>query len=144
MISHILTSAFLNLVRALGSVALATLFLYYSNRSAIPGQDRQDSASDGDLMAFQIIGIGLLIFAMVRGWLGIYTLFKVWSAKHSQNGIKSTLSLKISRKLGFGLSILDLLNLVIYPISSTCGIYGLLVYRHPDTVDFYEGKFSLT
>jgi hypothetical protein len=35
-----------------------------------------------------------------------------------------------------------LISLWVFPLSTACGTYGLLVYRHPEALDFFEGVFS--
>jgi len=40
------------------------------------------------------------------------------------------------------LAIIDLINLTLFPVTTACGTYGLLVYRHPDSLDFFEGTFQ--
>jgi len=46
------------------------------------------------------------------------------------------------RRFGMALAVVDLVNLAAFPINFPCGVYGLLVNRHPDTRDFFEMVFS--
>lgn len=46
------------------------------------------------------------------------------------------------RRFGLALAVVDLVNLAGFPINFPCGVYGLLVNRHPDTRDFFEMAFS--
>jgi len=44
------------------------------------------------------------------------------------------------RRLGIVLAVVDLIDLTGFPFTTAAGTYGLLVCRHPDTVDFFEGR----
>jgi hypothetical protein len=48
----------------------------------------------------------------------------------------------ILRNLGMAVAVLDLIDLTAFPVTTGCGAYGLLIYRHPDIRDFFEGVFS--
>jgi hypothetical protein len=45
-----------------------------------------------------------------------------------------------SRKLGLALGVFDIVNLVFFPISMALGLYAVVVYRHPDTLDHFEPR----
>lgn len=57
-------------------------------------------------------------------------------------GLTATRLSRFCRRLGLGLAVFDLVDLTLFPITTACGLYGFLVHRNPDTMDFYEGKFN--
>ena len=137
MTSHVLVLAILNLVRGLGGIAAAGLFYYCSDGVRLP-RLRSERMEDGDPLAFQVVAVVLLTIAVLRLLQGAASLFEVWWARRS---VGRTVGGQLSRRVGLGLSILDLVDLTVFPLTTACGLYGLLVYRHADTIDFYGGRY---
>jgi hypothetical protein len=45
-----------------------------------------------------------------------------------------------ARKLGLALGLFDIANLVLFPVSMALGLYAVVVYQHPDTLDRFEPR----
>ncbi len=139
MISHIVTLALINIARAIAGFALGVLLLYSSDASGYDGE-RAKRIVEGDLTAFLVIGCVVIAVSCLRLVQGGASVLDVFRSRRARGGRPPRSQL--SRRLGLGLSILDLVNIVLFPLSTACGVYGLIVCRHPDTIDFYEGRFS--
>lgn len=137
MASHVLVLAILNIARGFSGIAVAALFYYCSDGVRLP-RVRQARMEDGDPLAFQIVAVVLLTIAVLRLLQGFASLAEVWRARRNRG---RTAGGQLSRWVGIGLSVLDLIDLTAFPLSTACGVYGLLVYRHADTIDFYSGRY---
>jgi hypothetical protein len=62
------------------------------------------------------------------------------SAAFVIQGVGALMSCGWSRRLGLALAVIDLANLVLFPLSTALGLYGLVVYRHPDVRDWFERR----
>jgi hypothetical protein len=62
----------------------------------------------------------------------------VLSAAFLVQGAGALLTRPWARRLGFALAAIDLVNLILFPLSTALGLYGLVVYRHPDVRDWFE------
>ena len=74
MFAHLIVLTFIHLVRGLGGLALAALFLHFSVEGNIPADyydtsmSRLHAVQPGDLTAFRAIGLGIaLLDACVPG-----------------------------------------------------------------------------
>lgn len=150
MTSHLRFLTVLHLLRALGGLALSGLFLYYSQPSNIPANPFDETISrfhaleEGDTTAFLVIGLVTGGIAVVRGVHAFYTFLALGASRrelHWRRGLFAPALLGKSRLLGLGLAALDLIDLTFFPVTTACGLYGMLVYGHVDTVDFFEAKF---
>jgi len=75
-----------------------------------------------DSWAFRICGCALLVLSAAFLIQGAGTLLlRPWA-----------------RRLGIALAAIDLVNLLLFPLSTTLGLYALVVYRHPDVRDWFE------
>ncbi len=92
---------------------------------------------------FLIIGIVLGLIALIRLLHSLYSLWGLRASKKAgwRKGIFKASFLKKSRLLGLTLSWLDLIDLTFFPVTTACGLYGLLVYGHVDIIDFYEVRY---
>ena len=45
-----------------------------------------------------------------------------------------------ARPLGLSLALFDIVNLCLFPVSTALGLYALVVYRHPDTLDYFDSR----
>lgn len=151
MLSHIRFLSLLNVLRALGAVLVALVFLHGSDPDNIPrtkqppnfALSRYDYLEPGDTTAFLAVGLGLAAVAAVRFAHGCYTLVAVRRLRRGKprEGLFRPTLLVRSKQVGVALAILDLLDLTFFPVTTACGLYGLVIFRHPDTIDFYEERF---
>ena len=93
---------------------------------------------DGDSHAFQIVAVVLVTIAILRLLQGFASVVEIWRARRSHG---RTAGGQLSRRVGLGLSIVDLVDLTAFPVTTACGLYGLFVYRHADTIDFYSRRY---
>lgn len=70
-----------------------------------------------DQLTFRIVGIAMLVLA------------PVWAVQ----AILALTRKPLARRFGTGIALFDLVNLVFFPLSTALGLYGLVVYHHPDT-----------
>ena len=80
-----------------------------------------------DRTVIRILGIGCLVLAPVRALQAMLVL------RERRQG----------RVLGKALALWDMVNLLLFPVSTALGLYGFVVYRHPDTVGFFESRHPL-
>ncbi len=131
MAEHVKVLAVLGIARALAALLVGGLLIskagglsladYGSSRGAlemgsIDAGDREDLGFDQ--RAFAALGALCVAFAVIRTVQGIGVLRTV----------------RWARPLGLGLAVFDALNLALFPLSTALGLYGLVVYRHPEAV----------
>jgi len=125
MVEHIRLLAAIALVRGVLGIAAGALLLVKGFRleprlyypAMIP-----DDLIAFDSWAFRIGGCTLLVL----------------SAGFLIQGVGALRSRPWARRLGFALAAIDLVNLILFPLSTALGLYGLVVYRHPDVRDWFE------
>ncbi|MBI4583292.1 MAG: hypothetical protein HY717_04640 [Planctomycetes bacterium] len=143
MYSHLIVFSTISIVRGLGGLLLAGWLIYFSMRENIPGI-RQPSLKAGDLTAFLAIGYLVGALAVIRLSHGLSILWLAARSRRLQKGGKEEAAIKrlfqSVRRIGWGLSIVDLLDLTFFPITTGCGLYGLLVCRNAGVLDLTEGK----
>ena len=130
MLEHLRVFAYIGLVRAAIGVPLGIVLIWkakYLNLLAYGSTQVTQDVVDFDCTAFQVLGWLCIAFAVARAVQGILAL----------RGKAAALP------LGKGLAIFDIVNLVLFPISTAFGLYGTVIYKHPDTVDFLTSR-SLT
>ena len=144
---HIIVLATINAFRAACGLAFGLILVRFSDETSYPAgrlldlETARPRFEPADFTAFLVVGIVILTIAVLRGFQGLTTFVEMRRARRGGERRRGRMSV-LSRRLGFGLSVLDLVDVTLFPITTACGLYGLLVYRHPDTVDFYEGRFS--
>ena len=144
---HVVVLAFINSLRGLCGLVLGGLLVYFSDRARYPSGRLFDVASmkpryiEGDFQAFLVVGVVFMLLAILRLVQGSITIAEWRRASRSVRRERGKLG-AFSRRLGLGLSVLDLIDLTFFPVTTACGLYGLLVYRSPDSIEFFEGKFS--
>ncbi len=143
MFSHLIVFSIISIVRGLGGLLLAGWLIYFSMRGNIPFP-RQQSLKAGDLMAFLAIGYLVGALAVVRLSHGLSILWLAARSRRHQKGGKGEGAIKklfqTVRRVGLGLSIVDLFDLTLFPITTGCGLYGILVCRNAGILDLTEGK----
>jgi hypothetical protein len=77
-----------------------------------------------DRGTFTVLGWAFVCLAPVRALQGILALRTRPSA----------------RRFGLALAVFDAVNLILFPVSTGFGLYGIVVYRHPDTVGYLEAR----
>ena len=150
MRSHLWFLTVVHAIRALGGLALAFVFFYYSVHANIPRRpsdlnlSRYHQVQTGDLEAFYAIAVVLTILASIRLFHSAYsaTVLCYTRKDRSRRGLFAGRWLSLSRWVGLALAALDLIDLTFFPITTACGLYGVLVYRDPATVDFFEARYS--
>jgi hypothetical protein len=138
MVSHILALGVIQAVRCILGLALGAFLLWRSFHIPV---ERMVRLETGDQLAFLIGGVGSIVLALARGLQGGLTLRMVLASR-GHGSLPGIGTGRAARRLGIVLAIVDLISLWVFPLSTACGTYGLLVYRHPEALDFFEGIFS--
>jgi hypothetical protein len=138
VVSHIFVLGLIQALRALLGGAAGAFLIY---RSFVIPAEWQVQLEPGDRGAFLAVGIVFLALAALRGMQGWLVLSMV-AASRRRDGDPNRLSGRRTRRMGLALAILDLIDITLFPVTTACGTYGLLVYRHPDSLDFFEGAFG--
>lgn len=123
MAEHVRVLGIVGIVRAVAGVALGIwLILAAGHLDAsdygIPRPSPETVLFDQG--ALYIVGRVCLALAPLQGVQGLLALLR-----------KS-----LARPLGKALAVLDLVNLFFFPVSTALGLYGLVVYSHPDAADY--------
>ncbi len=144
MASHILALGVIQVVRGLLGLAVGVFFIYRSFSIPFEWLARIEK---GDQAAFLAIGILLVLFALVRAGQGLFTVFLMprLSRGGADGGVGGGGGAGVGRtvrKLGIIMGVVDLIDLTLFPITTACGTYALLIYRHPESRDYFEGVFS--
>ncbi len=150
MRSHLCFLTAVHALRALGGLALALVFFYYSVHANIPKNvsdlnlSRYHQVQPGDLEAFYAIAVVLTVLAGIRLFHAVYSASVLWYTRKDRprRSLFAGRLLSSSRFLGLALAALDLIDLTFFPITTACGLYGVLVYRDPATIDFFEARYS--
>ena len=132
MRSHIVTLTLVNLLRASAGAALGGFLIYRG--FSIPF-DRIAQLEPWDRPLFLALGTVWALLALARGLQAVATLA---IARREAGGLAAGRGRAV-RRLGVWLSTIDLCDPLPFPITTGCGMYGLLVFRHPDALDFFEG-----
>ena len=146
MISHLYCLSIVHAVRGLAGIGVAVLFLYYSNPMNVPVErsdltmSRFHSLEAGDVEAFRVVGIVLVALALIRLGFAVSTLMSLWRARDPLTAGKRTF--RFVRRYGLAVAMVDIVALTLFPVTTACGLYGWLVFRHADTRDFFEGKLA--
>ena len=138
MVSHIFVLGVIQALRALLGGAAGGFLIY---RSFVIPLDWQSRLEPGDRGAFLAAGIVFLVLAVLRGFQGLLVLLEVAASRRRENTPFRSRG-RLTRRMGLALAIFDLVDLTFFPVTTACGTYGLLVYRHPDSLDFFEGAFE--
>jgi hypothetical protein len=140
MIAHLRALSLIQLVRFAVGMALGIALIWSSNPDNIP-LERHPRLEPHDLMFFRVAGWVLVGMALLRGTHGLQVLLSIFLSRWGL-GSRSRKWGGFLRRLGLALAVVDLVDLTAFPITTGCGAYGFLIYRHPDIRDFFEGVFS--
>ena len=138
MVSHILTLGIIQSVRSLAGLAMG-IFLLWQGMGHIPAE-RVSRLEPGDRTVFVALGAGWAALSLLRGGQGASTLVLVAAARRRRPAPAHIG--RFVRRLGIAVALIDVIDLTGFPVTTGCGTYGLLVYRHPEALDFFEGVFS--
>jgi len=72
---------------------------------------------------------------VLMGWLCLFFAFL-----RTVQAIAALLTARWARPLGLGLARFDILNLVLFPVSTALGLYAFIVYRSPETAEYFKGR----
>ncbi|HVR74366.1 MAG TPA: hypothetical protein VMT52_08540 [Planctomycetota bacterium] len=124
MVEHVIALGWINLVRAILGLAFGGILLWRAQwplESMVYGSDENLSF---DRYAFLVVGTLTIVIAHLR----------------AAQSIGSFLLRRWGRVLGLALALFDIANLLLFPLSTALGLYGLVVYRHPDTLDHFRSR----
>ena len=122
MVEHVIALGWINLTRALLGLAFGGILLWRAKWPREISVYVPDENFSFDQYAFLVVGTLSIVLAHLRAAQGIGTfLLRRWS-----------------RLLGLALALFDIANLVLFPLSTALGLYGLVVYRHPDTFEQFR------
>jgi hypothetical protein len=124
---HVRVLGYLGILRAVVGAALGIYLLWKSahiDLSAYGLSFVTEGILRFDSTAFLVLGCLSIAMACLRVTQGILTIRKTACA----------------RPFGVGLACFDFLNLAFFPVSTALGLYGLVVFRHLETVAYFEGQ----
>ena len=125
MADHVRTLAYIGFIRAALGLGIGAYLIFKASALNVVHYGLTpvtEELFDLDRTSFYVIGIV---------WVGL-ALLRVIQAIQAFRGKPS------ARVFGLGLAIWDIVNLPLLPVSTALGLYGLVVYRHPDTMVFFE------
>lgn len=137
MLDHIRNLGWLGILRAALAAAFGVVLLvkamrlelrdYESSRfhlDAGAGLARHAGDLAFDRVAFSAVGLASLLLAVLRSAQGVGALKgRAWA-----------------RPFGVGLAGFDIVNLALFPLSTTLGLYGLVVWRHPESRERFKRR----
>src|SRR5688572_24046667 len=124
MVEHVIALGWINLARALLGLAFGGILIWRANWPIESLAYAADENFSFDQYAFLVVGTISIVIAHVR----------------AAQSIGSFLLRRWGRILGLALALLDIANLLLFPLSTALGLYGLVVYRHPDTLDQFRSR----
>ncbi len=124
MLEHVRVLGSLGIVRAAFGAALGIYLIWKAAHLDLSDYGSTAQMLDFDSKVFLVLGCFSVVMACVRLIQGILTLKKAACA----------------RPFGVGLACFDFLNLTLFPVSTALGLYGFVVFRHPETVAYFEGQ----
>lgn len=140
MVEHVKVLAAIGIVRALVAFVLGFVLIskadrlslrdYYDDRGALESYhsgERDKEDLDFDRIALSVVGGACLGFAALRLAQCAGSLF----------------SARWARFCGLGLAVFDVINLLLFPLSTALGLYSLVVYRHPETAERFRNKRAM-
>jgi hypothetical protein len=146
MVPHLCCLAIIHAVRGLAGLGFAVVFLYYSNADNIPSDpidltmSRFHNLEPGDPVAFLVVGCVLVVLQLVRLSFSFATIRALVESREASPGGRR--AYRFVRRFGLAIAVVDLVDLTLFPLTTACGLYGWLVFRHSDTRDLLEGKFA--
>lgn len=141
MLEHIRVLSGLGLLRALVAVVFGLVLLvkaqrlelrdYESSRftfeaPAAPARHLADL--EFDRVAFSLVGAVSLIIALLR----------------TVQGVGALKGSSWARRAGVGLAGFDIVNLTLFPLSTTLGLYGLVVWCHPESEQRFKKSSTVS
>ena len=131
MLEHVRVIGVIGLVRGLVGALLGGTLLFKGHRLTLADYRDYDMLAETvkalrsfDESAFVILGWLCLFMALLRTVQAIAAFWRAWWA----------------RPLGLGLAVFDILNLVLFPVSTALGLYALVVYRSPAIAAHFKGS----
>ena len=138
MIAHLRALSVIQSIRCVVGLGIGVFLIW---RSYNFPSERLLRLEPWDRTFFLVAGLVFVSLAVLRGIQGVWTLISIRRSRRgrSPGSLKSRAML---RRLGIILAIVDVIDLVGFPLTTGCGTYGILIYRHPDVRDLFEGVFS--
>lgn len=127
MAEHVKMLVKIGFLRALLGAGLGPFFLYKAQ--TLTRDSYESTWVTPDVPAFDaavLFGVGAVLLAG-----GIARLIQALGAVRVKPW---------ARKLGLALGLFDIANIVLFPVSMALGLYAVVVYRHPDTLDRFEPR----
>lgn len=127
MDEHVKVLGWLGVARSVLALALALLLL-------VKSENLGQSSYGFPRVSVETVEFDQLAFRWVGGLCFFFSVLRVIQ------GALALLGRSWARRFGLALAMFDLVNLALFPVSTALGLYGLVVYRHPDTLDHFAGK----
>jgi hypothetical protein len=127
MAEHVRMLVKIGILRALVGIALGPILIHKSR--TLTRESYGSTWVAPDVQAFDaavLLGVGALLLAG-----GIARLIQAAGASRSRPW---------ARRLGLALGVFDIANLAFFPVAMALGLYAVVVYRHPDTLDRFEPR----
>lgn len=124
MVEHVIALGWINLVRAILGLAFGGILIWRAYSPLESQAYVSDENFSFDQYAFLVVGTLTIVIAHMR----------------AAQSIGSFLLRRWGRVLGLALALFDIANLILFPLSTALGLYGLVVYRHPDTRDQFRSR----
>jgi hypothetical protein len=135
MLEHVKILSAIGVVRALLGAALGVVLLVKAGNLRTPDYlprrelSRAPTAEETETMrfdevVFRVGGAACLLIAIAR----------------LTQGIGAFCAAAWARRGGLALAAFDIANLTLFPLSTALGLYGLVVFRHPEAVEWFRRR----
>jgi hypothetical protein len=124
---HVKVLGVIGAVRALLGAALATLLL--AKAATLVRTDYPDALYSPEVLTFDRIA-----FTALGGLAAVLAVLRCVQAA----GI--FLRARWAKQQGLALAVFDIANLLLFPVSTALGLYGVVVYRNPGSAGWFAGR----
>ena len=123
MAEHVRVLGFVGIARGVLSMGLGAWLVWASFHIHIQDYQMTPATEETvrlDRLAFLLAGGVCLVFGPAAVLQGALALARK----------------PVARRFGLGIALLDMVNLILFPLSTALGLYGFVVYCHPSTAEY--------
>jgi hypothetical protein len=124
---HVGFLVWIGLARSLLGIALGPIFIHKA--MTLTRDSYGMTPVTGEILSFDATVL-----------LAVGIIFLAGSAVRLLQAVGARLSRPWARRVGLVLGLFDIANLAFFPVSMALGLYAVIVYRHPDTLDRFESR----
>lgn len=126
MVDHVRVLGWIGIVRAVLALGLG---LYIGGAAWKLGPQSYSSSVEASALPLDLAAFALLAYLCVS-----------FSVLRAVQGVLAVMGRPSARRFGIALAYFDLVNLLLFPVSTALGLYGFVVYRHPQTVFAFSAR----